>query len=167
MANKNSVIYSYSCGKIDCNEEYMGESGRTFSERFKEHLRLHPQYLCIKVAVAMKHLWRTLKIIGREENSLGRTIKEAMYIRVNNPTLNRKYWEIQSPTYLGQDFIYNSQNWKWIINRIKMHNNTSARFCPPMTWLQPQTLNNCALVWIRWIRVLYQLRTEYERIIMK
>ena len=29
------------------------------------------------------------QIIGREENSMVRTIKEAMYIRVNNPTLNR------------------------------------------------------------------------------
>ena len=36
MAKKNSVIYSYSCGRIDCEEEYIGESGRTFGERFKE-----------------------------------------------------------------------------------------------------------------------------------
>ena len=32
MANKSSVIYGYSCGKIDCNEEYLGESGGTFGE---------------------------------------------------------------------------------------------------------------------------------------
>ena len=25
MANKNSVIYSYSCGRVDCDEEYIGE----------------------------------------------------------------------------------------------------------------------------------------------
>ena len=29
------------------------------------------------------------KIIGREENSLAKTIQEAMFIRVNNPTLNK------------------------------------------------------------------------------
>ena len=29
MANKSSIIYSYCCGEIDCNEEYVGESGRT------------------------------------------------------------------------------------------------------------------------------------------
>ena len=39
MANKNSVIYSYSCGRIDCIEEYIGESGKTYDERFKEHLK--------------------------------------------------------------------------------------------------------------------------------
>ena len=39
ITNKNSIIYSYSCGSIDCGEEYIGESGRTFGERFKEHLK--------------------------------------------------------------------------------------------------------------------------------
>ena len=38
MANKSSIIYSYCCGEIGCDEEYVGESGRTFGERFKEHL---------------------------------------------------------------------------------------------------------------------------------
>ena len=36
MVNKNSVIYSYCCGETDCDEEYIGESGRTFGDRFKE-----------------------------------------------------------------------------------------------------------------------------------
>ena len=39
MVNKNSVIYIYCCWEIDCDEEYIGESGRTFGERFKEHLK--------------------------------------------------------------------------------------------------------------------------------
>ena len=52
MANKNSVIYSYSCGRIDCDEEYIGESARTFGERYREHLKapspiiVHPRYQC-------------------------------------------------------------------------------------------------------------------------
>ena len=39
MTRKNSVIYSYSCGRIDCDEEYIGESSRTFGDRFKENLK--------------------------------------------------------------------------------------------------------------------------------
>ena len=39
ITNKNCVIYSYSCGSIDCGEEYIGESGRSFGERYKEHLK--------------------------------------------------------------------------------------------------------------------------------
>ena len=39
ITSKNSVIYSYTCGSIDCGQEYIGESGRTFGERYKEHLK--------------------------------------------------------------------------------------------------------------------------------
>ena len=39
MAKKNSIIYSYSCEGIHYEEGYIGESGRTFGERFKEHLK--------------------------------------------------------------------------------------------------------------------------------
>ena len=39
IINKNCVIYSYSCGSIDCGEEYIGESGRSLGERYKEHLK--------------------------------------------------------------------------------------------------------------------------------
>ena len=41
------------------------------------------------IQLATKYQWRTLKIIGREGHGISRTIQEAIYIRVNNPTLNR------------------------------------------------------------------------------
>ena len=34
---KSRVIYRYKCDKVECAEEYIGESVRTFAERFKEH----------------------------------------------------------------------------------------------------------------------------------
>ena len=37
MMKKSGVIYSYKCGRVECDEEYIGESWRTFAERFKEH----------------------------------------------------------------------------------------------------------------------------------
>ena len=36
---KNGVIYKFKCPHINCPEEYIGESGRTFWDRLKEHLR--------------------------------------------------------------------------------------------------------------------------------
>ena len=62
MANKNSVIYSYSSGRIECDDEYIGESARTFGERFKEHLKAPSPILDIKIVVAIKHQWRTAKL---------------------------------------------------------------------------------------------------------
>ena len=37
MMKKSGVIYSYKCDRVECDEEYIGESSRTFGERFEEH----------------------------------------------------------------------------------------------------------------------------------
>ena len=39
IPQKCKVIYRYKCDKLKCDEEYIGESRRTFRERLKEHLR--------------------------------------------------------------------------------------------------------------------------------
>ena len=38
ITNKSGVIYRFKCSEDGCEEEYIGESARTFAERFKEHL---------------------------------------------------------------------------------------------------------------------------------
>ena len=37
---------------------------------------------------------------------MARTIKEAIYITVNNPTLNKNTGQIQPATYLGQGSVF-------------------------------------------------------------
>ena len=39
IQKQSGVIYRYQCDRVDCDEEYIGESSRTFGERFKEHLK--------------------------------------------------------------------------------------------------------------------------------
>ena len=39
IIQKCGVIYMYRCDRLQCYEEYTGESARTFEERLKEHLR--------------------------------------------------------------------------------------------------------------------------------
>ena len=39
------VIYSYKCERVDVEEEYIGEFGITFDERFQEHLKVPLTYL--------------------------------------------------------------------------------------------------------------------------
>ena len=34
---KSGIIYWYKYNRVDCNDEYTGESGRTFWQRYKEH----------------------------------------------------------------------------------------------------------------------------------
>ena len=75
-------------GDLGCDDEYIGETSRTFGERYKEHL---------KAPSAMHHHSNqtshttnqiNFQIIGREGHNLARNIKESIYIRVNNPFLN-------------------------------------------------------------------------------
>ena len=87
--NKSGVIYSYQCNHLDCNEEYIGETSRTLGERRKEHLRqpspIHGHIQQIGHGITED----SFSIIGREDWVQARTIKEFIYIRVNNPTLNQ------------------------------------------------------------------------------
>ena len=39
ICQKSRVIYWFICPLGDCQEEYMGESGRIFGDRLREHLR--------------------------------------------------------------------------------------------------------------------------------
>ena len=97
MANNNSIIYSYRCGEIDCNEEYIGESGRTFGERFREHLKTPSPIFNHQNTSGHRITVDNFKIIGREEKNVARTIQEAMFIRVNNPTLNKNIGKYNLP----------------------------------------------------------------------
>ena len=39
MVNQSGAIYRYQCGDLGCDNEYIGETSRTFGERYKEHLK--------------------------------------------------------------------------------------------------------------------------------
>ena len=39
MVNQSGAIYCYQCGDLGCDVEYIGETSRTFGERYKEHLK--------------------------------------------------------------------------------------------------------------------------------
>ena len=39
MVNQSGAIYWYQCGDLGCDDEYIGETSRTFDEIYKEHLK--------------------------------------------------------------------------------------------------------------------------------
>ena len=86
---KSGLIYSYKCQDLTCGEEYIGETSRALGDRCKEHLKgpspihMHIQHTGHSATAD------NFNIIGREDRDLARTIKEAIYIRVNNLSLNR------------------------------------------------------------------------------
>ena len=89
MANKIWAIYWFQCGDCKCNNEYIGDTSRTFRERFKEQLNKPSHIHHHSINTGHPTTQHNFHIIGREDHSTARTIKESIYIRINNPSLNR------------------------------------------------------------------------------
>ena len=74
-SRKVGVIYRYKCDRVDCDEEYIGESARNFEMRFKEHLQapspVHDHLNVSSHAVTIDNF----SILVREDQNLMRTIK--------------------------------------------------------------------------------------------
>ena len=125
------VIYSYQCGDTACGEKYIGETSRTLGERYKEHLK-QPSPIRVHIQqTGHASTTNNFNIIGREEQGLARTIKEAIFIRENNPTLNRNIGKYNLNHIWDSSFntprlkIGSSQN------LVHIHNNGQAQTNPP------------------------------------
>ena len=86
---RSGAIYLYQYGELACDEEYLGETSSTLEERLKEHLKELSPIHVYNSQMGHNTTSDTFSIIGREDHDLARTIKESIYIRFNNPTLNR------------------------------------------------------------------------------
>ena len=85
------------CHRVECDEEYIGEPARTFAERFKEHLKPpSPIYDHSNISGHSVTI-DNFSIVGREDQNLKRAIKEALYIKRNNPSLNKNIGKYHLP----------------------------------------------------------------------
>ena len=94
---KSGIIYRFKCQRVDCDDEYIGESSRTFGERFKEHLKAPSPIYDHQNITGHDTTIGNFSIVGREDQNLIRAIKEVIYIRVNNPSLNRNIGKYHLP----------------------------------------------------------------------
>ena len=106
MMKKSGVIYSYKCGRVESNEEYIGESSRTFVERFKEHQKAPSPIFDHFNTTGHSISVENFNIVGREDQNLKIAIKEALYIRVNNPSLNRNVGKYRLP-HIWDEVLFN------------------------------------------------------------
>ena len=97
ITKKSGIIYRYKCNRVDCDDEYIRESSRTFEERFRKHLKAaSPMYDHFNITGHTTTM-ENFSIVGREDQNLIRAIKEAIYIRVNNPSLNKNIGKYHLP----------------------------------------------------------------------
>ena len=109
IQKQSNIVHWYKCGRTECDDEYIGESARTFEERYKEHLKAPSPIFYYDNTTGHKTSVENFKIIGREGHGIARTIKDAIYIRVNNPTLNRNVGKYNLP-HIGTKFCLPPQN---------------------------------------------------------
>ena len=97
ILKKSGVIYRYRYGRVDCEEKYIGQSGRTFGERFREHMRAPSPIIDHHNTTGHEVSLDNFSVMGRKDNSIARNIKKAIFIRVNDPFLNRNIGKFQLP----------------------------------------------------------------------
>ena len=82
---QTGVIYHYQCPHIQCSISYIGESGRSLGDRVKEHLKAPSPIHLHSTTTGHPLDPNQFNIIHKEVQSQSRTIKEAMFIRVQDP----------------------------------------------------------------------------------
>ena len=134
---KSGVIYSYQCEETACNEEYIGGTLRTLGERYREHLKqTFPIYVHIQ-QTGHNSTPDNFSILGREYQGLSRAIKEAIYIRVNNPTLNRNIGKFNL-NHIWDRVLLNTPGLKISNSKVYVHIQNNRHIQPTPTNGHPQ-----------------------------
>ena len=109
IQKQSGVMYRYQCDRVDCDDEYIGESSRPFGERFKEHLKPPSPIYDHSNITDHNVTINNFNIFGRKDLNQMRTVKEALYIRVNDPSLN-EMWINTICHMFGMRFCLTPQN---------------------------------------------------------
>ena len=97
MVNQSGATYWYQCGNLYCDDEYIGETSRTFGEGYKEDLKEPSPIHQHSNLTGHPTSHNNFQIIGREGHNLAKNIKESIFNRVNNPTLNNNIGKFNLP----------------------------------------------------------------------
>ena len=111
IMKKSGVIYRYKCNRVDCDEEYIGESSRVFGERFKGHQKAPSPIFDHTNITGHNITIENFSIVGREDQNLKRAINEALFIRVKNPSLNRNIGKFHLP-HIWDEVLFNTSELK-------------------------------------------------------
>ena len=82
---------------------------RTFGERFKEHLKAPSPIFDHNNISGHSTTINNFTVVGREELNLSRLIKESMFIRVNNQSLNKNIGKYHLPHIWNEVLVNNTK----------------------------------------------------------
>ena len=67
VVNQSGAIYWYQCGDLGCDDEYIGETSRTFGERYKEYLKAPSAIHHHSIQTGNTTNQNNFQIIGRDK----------------------------------------------------------------------------------------------------
>ncbi len=99
---KSNCVYQISCTTPECNAKYIGETGRTLEERLKDHVAISSNSAikqhCNDSGHPLPEVSEdNIEIIDTESNVIKRRIIESLYIKINDPDLNRNVGKMEIP----------------------------------------------------------------------
>ena len=97
---KTDIIYHWKCPSNTYTAEYIGETNRSLKERVSDH-RNQTTSAIRNHHMSTKHPKAELKdftMIDRESNTLHHWAKEALHIRIKDPSLNRNIGKVRIPS---------------------------------------------------------------------
>lgn len=92
----SNIVYRYQCSSSGCNESYIGETKQSLKARASQHSRPHTNELQESAIYSHKKSTghniniKDFKIVDREEGWFERGVREAVYERLEAPSLNRR-----------------------------------------------------------------------------
>ncbi|KAK7925859.1 hypothetical protein WMY93_008169 [Mugilogobius chulae] len=88
---QSNVVYSIRCSEDCCNEHYIGETKQPLHKRHRREATSGPQSAVHLHLKATKHKFEDseVKILSREKGWFERGVKEAIFVKKENPSLNR------------------------------------------------------------------------------
>ena len=103
---KQNVIYHIPCGYPSCDCSYIGETGRVLGERIKDHISDSNSSIKqhhLNTGHPLPDLMdNDIKVVNMESNAFKRRVKEAIYIKVNDPRLNQNVGKYNLPPIYDQ-----------------------------------------------------------------
>ena len=73
---KSGIIYRFKCQRVDSNDEYIGESSRSFGERFREHQKAPSPMYDHHNITGHDTTIPNFSIVGREDQNVTRAIRK-------------------------------------------------------------------------------------------
>ena len=102
ITKKCGVTYRFKCDRVECDEEYIGESSNVLKEYLKPTSPIYDNFNTTGITTISGNF----STVGREDKNLMRSIKEAIYIKDNSLSLNKNIGKYHLP-HIWDEVLFN------------------------------------------------------------